>query len=190
MSTSRKLSLAAVLCLSIVMIAMALIRLIGTIFDMRSDSEGTAPVWATYWMMVEGCVSLTMTSVIIIRASFITKAIQENRRTHDSPWSRAGRRLLSTIGFSGSISGSKPSSPRHSDDRKGADPNPTNASTQVLEPNTLISMNDFITGGDERHEGIDDAAGDGDMDHRIHDLEHSIIRKDFGGEPSGKGTSH
>ncbi|TRX90304.1 hypothetical protein FHL15_008849 [Xylaria flabelliformis] len=49
-----------------VMIVIAFIRLIGAITDTRPDGHGAAPVWATYWSMAEGCVSLTMASVIAL----------------------------------------------------------------------------------------------------------------------------
>ncbi|KAI1165530.1 hypothetical protein F5B18DRAFT_649488 [Nemania serpens] len=185
MSTTRKLSLAAMLCLSVVMIVIALIRLIGTIADTRPDGDGVAPVWATYWSMVEGCVSLTMTDVIVIRAVFITKAIKEDRRMNDRRWSRAGRRLLSTLRLPGSSPSSKHSSPRHSNDGKKVDPNPPNIATEALRGNTFSSMNGFIIGGDGRHQDLDHAVGDGDMDYRLHDLEYNVVRKDFDVRPSG-----
>ncbi|KAI0545254.1 hypothetical protein F4679DRAFT_588663 [Xylaria curta] len=156
MPTARKVSLAAMLCLSIVMIVIALIRLIGTIIDTRLDGHEAAPVWVTYWTSVEGCVSVTMTSVIVIRAVFITRATRERSRMHDSLWSRAGRRLLSTLKLPRSFASSKQSSP-HSDDNQKFDSKPPKIATQVLTRNTLSTVNEFIVGGKERHQNLDNA---------------------------------
>ncbi|KAI1123773.1 hypothetical protein F5Y10DRAFT_269780 [Nemania abortiva] len=183
MPTARKISLAAMLCLSIVMIIIALIRLIGTITDSRPDGNGAAPVWATYWSMVEGCVSLTMTSVIVIRAVFITKAAQKDRRMHDSLWSRAGRRLLSTLRLPGSSASSKRGSPRRSGDSEKVESKPPKIATQALTRNTLSSVSEFIIDSDGRHQSLDDAVGDGSMDYRLHDLEYNNIQKEFAGRP-------
>ncbi|KAJ2985974.1 hypothetical protein NUW58_g5251 [Xylaria curta] len=182
MPIARKLSLAAMLCLSIAMIIIALIRLIGTITDTRPNGNGAAPAWATYWSVVEGCVSLTMTSVIVIRAVFIAKAIRESRPTRDSLWSRAGRRLLSTLRGPGSSASSKRSSPRASDDKQEVNPKPPKIATQALARNTLEGMGEFITGGNERYEsldGADDGAG-----YRLDDLERPVTPKDIGGRMS------
>ncbi|KAI1738017.1 hypothetical protein F4680DRAFT_450415 [Xylaria scruposa] len=185
MPTARKVSLAAMLCLSIVMIVIALIRLIGTIIDTRLDGHGAAPVWVTYWTTLEGCVSVTMTSVIVIRAIFITRGVRERSRARDSLWSRAGRRLLSTLRLPRSFASSKQSSPPHSDDNQRFDSKQPRISTQVLTNITFSNVNEFITGGKESHQKLDNAMGDAHINDRLRDLEDNVIRKDFTGQPSG-----
>ncbi|KAI8954452.1 hypothetical protein F4801DRAFT_533231 [Xylaria longipes] len=182
MPTARKLSLAAMLCLSIAMITIALIRLIGTITDKQPNKNGAAPAWETYWSLVEGCISLTMTSVIVIRAVFVTR---ENRRMHNSMWSRVSRRQLPTLRLPGSSSSSKLSSPRHSDDKQGVVLKPPKIPPQVLTRSTLGSVDEFIQGGDEGCESLCHAVRDGEMDYRLHDLECHNIGKDIGGRSSG-----
>ncbi|KAI0857390.1 hypothetical protein F4860DRAFT_517974 [Xylaria cubensis] len=110
MPTARKLSLAAMLCLSIVMIVIGFIRLIGTITDTRPDGHGAAPVWATYWSMI---------------------------------------------------------------------------ATQALTQISFNSINKFIVSDKERHQNLDNALGDGDLNYKLHDLEYNVIREDFRGQPSG-----
>lgn len=176
MSAVRKLSLTAILCLSLVMIFIALIRLIGTITESQTDGNKAAPVWVIYWSMVEGCVSLTMTSVIVIRAVFIAKGTQKEKRSYHIPWPRAGRRLLSTLKLPGSFPSSKQSSPRHSGDSKNVDSKPPRVSTQLPTHNTFHSGNQFVASGDERHQKLNDAEGDSDRGYyRLHDLEYNFI---------------
>ncbi|KAI1175948.1 hypothetical protein F4777DRAFT_548558 [Nemania sp. FL0916] len=170
MPTARKVSLAAMLCLSIVMVVIAFIRLIGSIVDTRPDGNGTAPAWSTYWSLIEGCVSLTMTSVIVIRAVFITKAIGESKRMHDNLWTRTGRRLLSTLRLSGSFRGSRQSSPHASDKSPKNDLNLPSPALKWLARNTRSSTG-LNRSDNEGYKGLDDAAKDGDMNYKLRDLE-------------------
>lgn len=113
-----------------------------------------------------------MTSVIVIRAVFITKTIQENRVGHDSLWSRAGRRLLSTLRAPGSSTSSNPSSPRASGEKQEVDSNTPRI-------NTLGGVDSLITGGNERHESLGDP--DGDVGCTLHDVERPVMSMDIGG---------
>jgi hypothetical protein len=189
MPFSQKASLAAMLCLSVAMIICALIRLIGSITDTRKDGSGTAPVWATYWAMVESCVSLIMTSVIVIRGVFITTLIKDDRQKQESILNRFGRRLLSTLRLSGSSgrSGRSRRSPQGSGgDNHGEGPSAPQIPTQGLTRGTLGGVRTFISGGKSGRKGSgqDDMLKSGDTAYILEDLDYHKIRKNEATKPT------
>lgn len=187
MPFSQKASLAAMLCLSVAMIVCALIRLIGSVSDTNEEGSGTAPVWATYWAMVEGCVSLIMTSVIVIRGVFIKNLITDDRQKQESMLNRFGRRLLSTLRLSGSSgrSGRSRRSPQGSGgDNAGEGPSAPRIPTQGLTRGTLDGVKTFISGGKRKGSGQDDMLKSGDTAYILEDLDYHKIRKNEATKPT------
>lgn len=74
MSLARKLSLASMFCLSTAMMVCAFIRMAGTVTETRPDGRGAASSWLVYWSMVEACVAVIMTSVMVIRGAFLSSS--------------------------------------------------------------------------------------------------------------------
>lgn len=103
MSRSQKLSYAGFLCLSVVMVIIALIRLIGTLATTRDTNKGSAPIWGTFWEMVEACIAVIMACCLTFRAALSQNANTKQRAAHQdqlrlrsaSLWDR----LLSTLHF-------------------------------------------------------------------------------------------
>ncbi|XXH05028.1 hypothetical protein Hte_011452 [Hypoxylon texense] len=139
---TRKLSLAAILCLSTAMIICALARLVGTIIDTQPDGSGSAPVWSTFWAMVEGCVSLIMTAVIAIRSVFVSQIIHDDRQKQASIMQRFGRRLLSTL----RPSGSSRNLPRLTEDERDDGSGTPRVITQGETRTTMGGVRRFISG--------------------------------------------
>ncbi|KAI1363663.1 hypothetical protein F5Y08DRAFT_354271 [Xylaria arbuscula] len=128
MPLSRKISLAAMLCLSVIMIVIAFIRLIGTGVNTKPHEKGSSPIWATYWSGVEGCVALMTTTVIVMRSVFITRR-SSHQSDMNSKWSRVRRRLLSALRLRGTSSSSRRIAPRESDEESAYDPKSPHIST-------------------------------------------------------------
>lgn len=179
MPFSQKLSIAIMLCLSVAMIVCALIRLIGSITSTRKNYKGTAPVWATYWAIIEACVSLIMTSVIVIRGVFITNLIHNDRQKQESMLQQFGRRLLSTLRLTGSSRSSRRSPQRSEDHAVNDQPHDSNApriATQNLPHGTLSGMKTVISGGKKR-KSQNDTVGSVDTAYMLQDLEyHNVLR--------------
>ncbi|OCL07968.1 hypothetical protein AOQ84DRAFT_294085 [Glonium stellatum] len=97
MRTAQKFGLAAILCLSIVMIVVALIRLIGSVADTRRSNKGTSPVWGTFWEIMEACIAVIMASVIVIRSVFVKNSLPDTRPTGSNMMYRLRQRLLSSL---------------------------------------------------------------------------------------------
>ncbi|KAF2878556.1 hypothetical protein BDV95DRAFT_25254 [Massariosphaeria phaeospora] len=78
MPTSQKISVAALLCLSIFMIIVATIRVTGpkakVNFTSRKDYNVTQ-TWILYLSQIEACTAVIMASVIAIRSVFLKKAL-------------------------------------------------------------------------------------------------------------------
>ncbi|RYP91330.1 hypothetical protein DL770_002564 [Monosporascus sp. CRB-9-2] len=170
----RKLSLAAMLCLSIAMIICAIIRLVGPITDTRPDGSATAPVWSTFWAITEGCISLIMTSVIIIRGVFIAQVIRDDRRRQDSLIQRFGRRLLSTWRHFESSRSNSRSPPRPTGDQFNSNSSAPRIPTQGLTRATLSNGRGLCSSGNNKSEGqdnvletVDTASALGDLDYRV-----------------------
>lgn len=161
MPLARKLSLAAMLCLSIAMIAVALVRLIGTVATTKADSLAAAPTWAWYWAVVESCIALIMTSVIVLRSAFVTTTQPANPVGHgekreDGLIRQFGRRLRSSLRLNGLSRRPRRrnSSPRRSSDEEpkpgpgsGSDA-PPKIATQHL---TRASMGDVMGHGNDSY---------------------------------------
>ncbi|KAI0414004.1 hypothetical protein F5X98DRAFT_261214 [Xylaria grammica] len=154
------------LCLSVVMIAITLIRLIGTIVNTKSDGHGSAPTWYTYWAAAERCIVLMTTTVIVVRAVFITKTLREHRRMDDSIWSRASRRLLSTLQLVGSSGGSGHTAPRKSDEEHAHDPKAPRITTKASTRATLTSAGNFVSSECQRSIGTEDILKQGGYSYR------------------------
>ncbi|KAI4862877.1 hypothetical protein F4820DRAFT_394554 [Hypoxylon rubiginosum] len=82
------------------MIICALARSVGTIIDTQPDGSGAAPVWSTFWSVVESCVAPFMTAVIAICSVFISQIIRDDRLKQANIMQRFGHRLFSTLRLS------------------------------------------------------------------------------------------
>ena len=178
MSFSRKLSIVALLGLSTVMIICALIRVVGSLTETTEAGNGTAPVWAAYWFIVESCVGLIMASVIVIRGVFITNLVDDDRRKKDSVLQQFGRRFLAIMRLSGSSRSSKSSTQRGDalhDQHK--DPSAPRIATQKLHGGTLKTIRSFISGGNRHGHTQDDAPLSIDTIQSLEDMDYHNIRK-------------
>lgn len=102
---AQKLSYAAFLCLSIVMIVLALVRLIGSVATTKTTNRGTSPIWGTFWGMLEACIAVIMASFYTFRSAaakgnganqgVAAARVHPGERRPSSLWSR----LLSTLRF-------------------------------------------------------------------------------------------
>ncbi|KAI0520762.1 hypothetical protein F5B22DRAFT_653735 [Xylaria bambusicola] len=181
MPHSRKISLAAMLYLSVIMVAIALIRLVGTIAKTKPNGHGSAPTWDTYWSQIEECIALMTTTIIVICAVFITKTLREHRRMEDSIWSRAGRRLLSTLRVGGSPGGSGHSGPRKSNEGRAYNSKIPQISTQALTSVTVMSPGDFVNTEGLRSNSTEDALKESGSSYHLDDLNyHSLHRVESG----------
>lgn len=179
MPFSRKFSLAVMMCLSIAMIICALARLVGTIVDTRPDGSGAAPVWSTYWAIVESCVSVIMTTVIVIRSMVITRLIRDDRQKQESIIERFGRRLLSTLRLPGSSRSSRRSPPWPSENRQDLNPGTPRISTQGMTRATLSNVKRFISS-----ENVENGSGhdvlqsvDTDTDFVLRDMDYHSVQR-------------
>lgn len=82
MQTQQKLGLAAFLCLQVLMIIIAVIRISGFIYRHAFD-EG----WVYLWQQIESCVSVSTISLTAFRIMFVAST---SRREH-SPWQWSSR---------------------------------------------------------------------------------------------------
>lgn len=71
MSTSQKISLSGIMCLSVFMIITALTRLIGLVATTHKTNKGTAPIWGTFWMILEACIAVIMAFFLTFRSVFV-----------------------------------------------------------------------------------------------------------------------
>ncbi|KAF2742644.1 hypothetical protein M011DRAFT_529752 [Sporormia fimetaria CBS 119925] len=151
MRFSQKLSLAVMMSLSVVMIICATIRMAGTITDRGKDSSGTAPLWSTYWTLVEACVSLTMASVIVIRSIFIGTHTRDDKSKDTGSLKSFWHRLLSNMRRSGdgffSKTPTKSSWLRSSSAPRTPEEKGPRIATQKLPGGTLNSVWSFIGSG-------------------------------------------
>ena len=77
MQAQQKLGLAAFLCLQVLMIIVAIIRISGFIYHNAFD-EG----WVYMWQQIEACVSVSTISLTAFRIMFVAS----NSRRERSPW--------------------------------------------------------------------------------------------------------
>ncbi|KAK8033966.1 integral membrane protein [Apiospora marii] len=189
MPLARKLSLAAMLCLSIAMIVVALVRLIGTVATTQADSLAAAPTWAWYWAVVESCIALIMTSVIVLRGAFVTtqpaNPVGHDGKSQDSLVRRFGRQLRLSLRLD-SLSlrpWRRNSSPRRSSNEEpkhgpGSDSDaPPKIATQHL---TRASMGDVVgygNGGYISRSGSQTGLRSVDTTYIMEDLSYHNIRK-------------
>lgn len=151
MSFARKLSAAALLCLSFAMMACTLARLVCTIIDTNPDASGSAPVWGAFWIMVESSVSLIMTAVIAIRNVFIAQVIQDNGQTRDCIMKRFSCHLLSTLRLSSSSkNGGRRSLGWPTEHEQDAGSGVPGIATMGVTRVTLSGVRKFIGGGNTR----------------------------------------
>ncbi|KAI0425061.1 hypothetical protein F5Y09DRAFT_322637 [Xylaria sp. FL1042] len=175
MPFARKLSVAAMLCLSVAMIAIALIRLVGTIVDTRPDGDGSAPAWSTYWSLIEACVSVIMTSVILIRGVFIANVIREDGH-EGNILSQLGHRLLSTLRISRSSRSSR-RSPRSSEEHRDIESHAPNIDKQKLPGNAFTNLSRFMRGSNGSCATSDDTFKSVDTAYVLENLEYHRVRK-------------
>lgn len=105
MTTSQKISYAGIMCLSVFMIIAALIRLIGSVATTHETNKGTAPVWGTFWELLEACIAVIMACFLTFRSVFVKGSsaghpgvpAAQNHQSHGSEtlWER----ILSTLRF-------------------------------------------------------------------------------------------
>jgi hypothetical protein len=178
MSFSRKLSIVALLGLSTVMIICALIRVVGSLTETTETGNGTAPVWAAYWFIIESCVSLIMASVIVIRGVFISNFVDDDQRKQDSIFQQFWRRVLSILRLTRSARNSG-QSPQRSDsfDDQRKDPSALKIATQKFPGGTLKSIKTFISGGKRQSRTQDDAPLSVDTTYDLEDMDYHNIRK-------------
>lgn len=176
MPLSRKVSVVALLGLSTFMIICTLIRVVGSVTQTTETGEGTSPVWAMYWFIIECCVSLIMVSVIVIRGVFISSAVDDDRQKRDSILQQFGRRLLTVLGLSRS-SGSR-SSPELSDSvHERKDSRAPRIATQKVHGGTMNTVRSFISGGRMQHRTQNDVQLSVDTDYSAEVLDYHNIRK-------------
>lgn len=177
MSFSRKLSIVALLSLSTVMIVCSLIRIVGSLTETTETGNGTAPVWAAFWFIVESCVALIMASVIVIRGVFISN-IDDDRRKQDSIFQQFGRRLLSILKLSKSSSNRrwspKRSDPLHDQQKDG---NAPRIATQKPLRGTLQTVRAFISGGKRHSQTQEDTQLSEDTYSGLEEMDYHNIRK-------------
>lgn len=82
MQAEQKLGLAAFLCLQVLMIIIAIIRISGFIYHNAFD-EG----WVYMWQQIEACVSVSTISLTAFRIMFVAS----NSRRERSPWQWSSR---------------------------------------------------------------------------------------------------
>ena len=82
----QKLELATFLCLSIVMIILAIVRTAGLRYNNKIDLS-----WSQFWFHLESCTAVTMLSATAFRSLFVS-AVPTGHRA--SPWVPSTRRLL------------------------------------------------------------------------------------------------
>lgn len=103
MSSAQKFSYAGFLCLSVVMVIMALIRLIGTLITTKPTNRGSSPIWGTFWEMMEACIAVIMACFLTFRAAVLNHATSENPASRQNKATRGPAslwdRLLLTFGF-------------------------------------------------------------------------------------------
>lgn len=103
MSTSQKISYAGIMCLSVFMIITALIRLIGSVATTHKTNQGTAPIWGTFWEIIEACIAVIMACFLTFRSVFVRGSrmspagavVPKNHQFHGS--GTLWERLLSTL---------------------------------------------------------------------------------------------
>ncbi|RYP31532.1 hypothetical protein DL767_005710 [Monosporascus sp. MG133] len=159
------------------MIICAIIRLVGSITDTRPGGSGTVPVWSTFWAVTEGCVSLIMTSVIIIRGVFIAQVIRDDRRRQDSLIQRFGRRLLSTLREFGSWRSSSRSPPRPTGDQLNTNLSAPRIPTQGLTRATLSNVRGLFSSGNNKSESQDNVLETLDTAYALEDLDYHVVPK-------------
>ncbi|KAH3996200.1 hypothetical protein HBH98_116440 [Parastagonospora nodorum] len=176
MPLSRKVSVVALLGLSTFMIICTLIRVVGSVTETTEAGQGTAPVWAMYWFIIEGCVSLIMVSVIVIRGVFISKAVDDDRQKQDSMLQQFGRRLLSILRLSRSSS-SRSSSELSDSLHERKDTSAPRIATQKVHGGTMNTVRSFISGGRMQHRTQNDTQLSVDTDYSAEVLDYHNVRK-------------
>lgn len=182
MPLSRKILVAAMLCLSIAMIVCALIRLAGTVTDTRSDGNGTAPVWSVYWGMVEGCVAVIMTCVITIRGVFITQDTEKRGVGQRSPLYNFLKRMLASL----RLSSEKPTSSQDDLRNKGNNVRAPRIPTQGLTRATIKDVRRFFSSTHDRTESQEDVLHSVNTEYSLEDIDYHTIQRQQASGAGGK----
>ncbi|RYP77410.1 hypothetical protein DL771_001205 [Monosporascus sp. 5C6A] len=151
-------------------------------------SDTLTPVWTTFWAATEGCVSLIMTSVIIIRGVFIAQVIRDDRRRQNSLIQRFGRHLLSTLRHFGSSGSSRRSPPRPAEDQLNSNSSAPRILQQALTRATLSNVRHLFSSGNNKSESQDNVLETVDTAYALEDLDYHVVRKNEArrlGRPSG-----
>lgn len=113
MRPSQKIGVYIFLCLSIVMIAIAIIRISGYISDTHSDIICIDITWVSFWLYLEACTAIIMGSMTAFRSLFTQRVSQPfpvniaHKQTHFKGYSLSRGRLLGMVkpdGRTGAIS--------------------------------------------------------------------------------------
>ena len=101
----RKLSIASVLCLSLLMIAIALVRLVSAAV-LGTDDQ----VWIVFWIQFEACISIIAACPIAFRNLFLANRSPKPTLDQRSVLERIRKRkkpILPSMGLGDTFSGSK-----------------------------------------------------------------------------------
>lgn len=94
---SRKVGLLLVLCLSLVMATIAIIRVSGFTIGSASHTQVYDLTWQLYWQYMEGCVACIMASVAAFRSLFVASSSREAKNNERRPSYSMRLRLIERI---------------------------------------------------------------------------------------------
>lgn len=94
---SRKVGLLLVLCLSLVMATIAIIRVSGFTIGSASHTQVYDLTWQLYWQYMEGCVACIMASVAAFRSLFVASSSREAKKNEQRPSYSMRLRLIERI---------------------------------------------------------------------------------------------
>ena len=81
-SFKRKLALAAMLCLSVFMIIIAIVRVAGSLLP----GDITDTVWLFFWQTMEAAVAVIMVALTGFRSLFYTDPVKQSRNGHGATY--------------------------------------------------------------------------------------------------------
>ncbi len=94
---SRKVGLSLVLCLSLVMATIAIIRVSGFSIGSASHTQVYDLTWQLYWQYMEGCTACIMVFVAAFRSLFIASSFRDVEKKKRGPSYSIRLRLLQRI---------------------------------------------------------------------------------------------
>jgi hypothetical protein len=143
---TQKLALSLSLCLTIVLIAVTLIRASGLAAVVNGSIDA---VWESYWQYISAEVGLILSTATAFRAFFVSRNIRVKKdgRFHVSWYTTTMRRLRSFVpsNWRSTGSGSGPQQWSQSEDSPGPDWESSEALPQIPRP-TMTGVRTFIRG--------------------------------------------